>query len=216
MQVGEGAEFPMGVDTYSSTTITPLKYGRQCGITKEMVEDGKWDLLTYNIENIGYVAALNEDVLAIASLAAAATASSQLVATVGATCTVPQITGAIKYLEDAFYGGDSRVLGVSTAVAQDMREIDLFVSADRTGTRDAFTQGLIGNVYNTPVFENPLITANYAYMWVPRFAYAFAEKRPLTVEKRTETQRDWTGACISQRIATGYLYKESVVQIATS
>ena len=43
--IGEGAEFVVDAPAYTSTNLKPVKYGVALRITREMLEDAKWNLL---------------------------------------------------------------------------------------------------------------------------------------------------------------------------
>ena len=52
-RVGEGCEVPLVQSEWESLTLTPVKYGARIGVTKEMMEDGIIDLLSYHAELAG-------------------------------------------------------------------------------------------------------------------------------------------------------------------
>ena len=51
--VAEGAEIPIDVDTYSSTSITVKKAASRPMITKEMIEDGKYGMIELELKKAG-------------------------------------------------------------------------------------------------------------------------------------------------------------------
>ena len=98
-EVGEGAEFPLDVEEYTSINLKPKKYGVAVRITREMIEDSKFNLLGLNIDRAGKEMAENENSLVISDALdnAANTVSG------GASFTIANLTRAMQYLEDSDY-----------------------------------------------------------------------------------------------------------------
>ena len=53
-RVAEGAEIPIGTQTYTPVTFTAAKYGERPLITREMVADAKFDVIAQEIRKVGY------------------------------------------------------------------------------------------------------------------------------------------------------------------
>ena len=64
-QTAEGAEIINDNQEYTSFNVKPLKYGVLLQITREMLEDGKWNLLQHGIQVAGRRMAENENSLII-------------------------------------------------------------------------------------------------------------------------------------------------------
>jgi hypothetical protein len=122
----------------------------------------------------------------------------------------------MQYLEDLDFTATDLIVGPE--VANDLRNIDTFVEADKLGSREAFENGLIGKIFGMDVFEaSPLaITTTSAYVFDRNHAFAIAEKRPLTVEKYDEVSRDISGAVITQRLKVSTLRAGAIAKITTS
>ena len=211
-EIAEGAEVPLDIGTISTFTLTPKKYGLRPLITKEMVEDSKFALMEYNLNEAGYQMARKLDTLLAAQLAAGDSAASHTV-TGGSAITVANINTAIYNLEaDGYHATD---LVVSAAVAMDLRNIDTFVEADKAGVTNP-SQGLIGRILGMTVHQTNQITANYAYVIDRKHALITAEKRPVTIERYNDVTRDLSGVVVTARWDTRYLMKESISEITTS
>src|SRR3990167_3864126 len=70
--VSEGAEIPLDQVEYTNTNIRPLKYGVSVRITRELLEDAKWNLLQHNVMYAGKRLAENENSLVVTALDSAA------------------------------------------------------------------------------------------------------------------------------------------------
>ena len=73
--IAEGAEIPIDRVEQTNVNIRPVKYGVAIRITKEMMEDAKWNLLEHDIKVAGKRLAENETKLVITALDSAANTS---------------------------------------------------------------------------------------------------------------------------------------------
>lgn len=211
-EVGEAAEVPLEIGTVSTFNLKPLKYGLRPLITKEMQEDGKFDLMQYNLKEAGYQMARKLDSLIMAQIEAGDTAASNTVSG-GAAITVANINTAIYNLENNDYAATDIV--VSPAVAMDIRNIDTFVEADKAGVTNP-SQGLLGKILGMTVWQSTQVTANYAYVIDREHALCMAEKRPITVERYNDVTRDLSGVVITARWKVRYLRDDANCVITTT
>jgi len=210
--VAEGAEIPIDQVSYSSTNLKPLKYGVGIRITRELMEDSKWNLLQHNIMTAGKRCAENENSLVITALDTAANTVSG-----GAAITISNITTGIQYLEDADYTGTTFIVG--NEVLNDLRNIDTFVEANKVGNTEMLTRGFLGNIYGLNVIRvstNAGMTKTTSYIIDNRYAYMIAEKRPLMVENFMLPALDMQAATVTQRIAVKALRTSAIAKITTS
>jgi len=212
-RVGEGGEVPLVQSEWESLTLTPVKYGARIGVTKEMMEDGIIDLLSYHAELAGYEFADNEESLIVSQLDAASTASGFDVANGNATLPISDITEAMQNLEGANYSCTHMIVGAE--IANDLRNIDTFVEADKSGVMDP-TMPLIGKIFGMKVLVSNNISAKLAYVINASHAFVLAEKRPLTVERYADYARDTGFVVVTQRIAASYLRANAVSEITTT
>ena len=212
-RVGEGGEVPLVQSEWESLTLTPVKYGARIGVTKEMMEDGIIDLLSYHAELAGYEFADNEESLIVSQLDAASTASGFDVANANATLPISDITQAMQNLEGANYSCTHMIVGAE--IANDLRNIDTFVEADKSGVMDP-TMPLIGKIFGMKVLVSNNISAKLAYVINASHAFVLAEKRPLTVERYADYARDTGFVVVTQRIAASYLRANAVSEITTT
>jgi len=214
--VAEGGAVPIDVVDYTSFNLKPVKYGVRIPITKEMMEDGKWDLIEHNIKFAGTKIADNEDLLILRDALDNATNTQSG----GAAVTISDVTRAIQYLEDSDYTATHIIVGPE--VANDLRNIDTFVEAQKLGTREMFETGFIGRIYGMDVLRfstnaAPTTTySKYAYVIDKAHAFCIAEKRPVTVENYDDNVHDLSGAVITQRIVVRQLRAGAICKITSS
>jgi HK97 family phage major capsid protein len=213
-RVGEGGEIPMAQSEFTSLTLTPVKYGVRVGVTREMAEDGILDLLSYHAELAGYEFADNEEALIVSQLDAADTAASNSVANSNATLPITDITAAMQNLEAANYTPTHMIVGAE--VCNDLRNIDTFNEADKTGGPSALNQRLVGSIFGMKVLMSNNVSAKLAYVIDANYAFVIAEKRTLTIERYSDYARDTGFIAVTQRFAAHYLRSGATSEITTT
>ncbi len=214
--VGEGAESPIDQTQYTSFNLKPVKYGVAIRITKEMLEDGKWNLLEHNIRVAGKRFAENETSLILAD----ALDKASNTVTGGAAITIANITRAMQYLDDGDYSPTTLFVGME--VLNDLRNIDTFVEFNKVGNLDMLQRGFLGNIYGLNVLKfstnaAPSTTySKYAYVTDKMHAYVIAEKRPITIINFELPVYDMSAANITQRIKVRQLRADAIAKIETS
>ena len=212
-RVAEGGEIPLGATTFESKTLTPIKYGIRIGVARELMEDGIIDILSYHSELAGYEFADNEESLIVSQLDAASTAASHNVANSNATLPITDITAAMQLLEVDNYTPTHMIVGAE--IANDLRNIDTFVEADKAGINDP-SRRLIGTIFGMKVIVSNNVTATLAYVIDANHAFIIGEKRPLTIERYTDYARDSGFVVVTQRVAHVYLRANAVSEITTT
>jgi len=212
-KVGEGAEIPMDETEYSSFNMKPVKWGVAIRITREMLEDGKWNLLQHNIKTAGKRFGENENSLIISDALDNATNT----VSGGAAITIANLTRAMQYLDDSDYNSTSLFVGME--VLNDLRNIDTFVEYNKVGNTDMLTKGFLGNVYGMNVMKvstNAGMTTTTAFVTDKEQAYVIAEKRPVSMEQVVLPTFDMEGAVLTQRIKVRHLRAGAIAKITTS
>ena len=212
-RVAEGGEIPIGATQFESKTLTPVKYGIRIGVARELMEDGIIDILSYHSELAGYEFADNEESLIVSQLDAASTAATHNVANSNATLPITDITAAMQLLEVDNYTPTHMIVGAE--IANDLRNIDTFVEADKAGINDP-SRRLIGTIFGMKVIVSNNVTATLAYVIDANHAFIIGEKRPLTIERYTDYARDSGFVVVTQRVAHAYLRANSVSEITTT
>ena len=214
-EVGEGAEVPLDNIDFSTVTFTPRKYGVAVRITREMMEDSMFDLKNINIGTAGKRFAENETNLILAQLDTAANTVAG-----GATVTIGNIAEAMFNVEDGQdYVPTDYLLGNSQA--QDLRNIDTFVEANKAGNTQMMGTGFIGTIfglnvarYSTNAGANAVATSGYVFD--RGNAYGIAIKRDISVEATTLPTFDMEGAVLTQRIDVKAFRTQAISKITTA
>ena len=210
--VPEGSEVTLDKAGYSNTNMKPLKYGVAIRITRELLEDGKWNMLQHNIMLAGRRFAEQENKLVIVALDGAANT-----VTGGAAITVPNITRAMQYLNDSDKIPTTFVVGME--VLNDLRNTDTFTDFQKIGNTDMLTKGFLGNIFGMNVLQvstNAGMTTTSSYVFDNRYAYAIAEKRPITIENFDLPTYDMSGAVCTQRIVVTAIRTNAIAKITTT
>lgn len=211
--VAEGAEVPLDQSVQTSFNVKPDKYGVAIRITKEMLEDGKWNLLQHNIKIAGKRFAENENSLVISQALDNATNT----VAGGAAVTIANITRAMQYLHDSDYTATSFLIG--NEVLNDLRNIDTFVEADKLGSREMLERGFVGKLFGMNVMRcstNAGMTATSAYVYDNSQAYLIAEKRGVALENFNLPTFDMSGVVLTQRIRCRQVRANAIAKITSS
>lgn len=211
--VAEGAEIPLDQTEYTSTNVKPLKYGVAIRITRELLEDAKWNLLQHNVMIAGKRLAENENSLVV-SLGLDNAANT---VTGGGAITIANITRAMQYLEDSDYEPTSYFVGME--VLNDLRNIDTFVEFNKIGNREMLERGFLGTIYGMNVMKvstNAGMTSTSSYVTDKAHAYMIAEKRPLTIENFELPSYDMSASAITQRMTVKVLRSSAIAKITTT
>ena len=212
--VGEFGIVPLDIEGYTNINLRPRKYGVRLMISKEMMEDSLFDVMALNVETAGYELADNEESLIIDTLdTATAQTDSTRIANSNATLPITDITAAMQGLEEEGYVATHFICGVE--VANDLRNIDTFVEAHKSGINDP-SRRLIGKIYEMKVLTSRNVTAKRAYVIDANYSFVIADKRPVTIERYFEAARDTGFAVATQRFSTRYLRSAATARIVTT
>ncbi len=214
-KVAEGAEIPIDQAAYTDFNLKPIKWGVALRITRELLEDAKWNMLAHNVKVAGKRFAEKETELILLN----ALMSYANLVTGGAAITIADITRAMQYLEDSDYTPTTLFVGME--VLNDLRNIDTFVEANKVGNRDMLERGFLGTIYGLNVIKfstNAAPTTTYskfAFVTDRMHAYVLAEKRPVTVENFEMPVYDMSAASITWRFVARELRSEAIAKIVT-
>jgi HK97 family phage major capsid protein len=213
--VGEGGEFPMTNMRYSAVEFVPVKYGCSIRITREMMEDSQFEMFQSNLRAVGRRIAEKETELIITQLDGRTTS-----VTGGAQITIANIVEAMKGIED--YDLNPTDLIVGTEVISDLRNMDLFIEAQKAGNTQMMSTGMVGSILGLTIAKfstnaAPSTTyAKYAYVIDRSRAFGIAIKRDVTVENYDLPSFDMSAAAVSMRIAVKMIDANAIARIETS
>ena len=208
-RVAEGAVIPIDNPSYTSKNFKPVKYAVRPMITKEMLEDGKWNMLNHAVMRAGIEFAENENDLIEAAL------NTTNAVTGGAALTLANITRAMQYLRASDYTPTDLIVGYEAL--NDLENISTFVKANEAGGTEMMKTGFIGIIFGMRVWY-PGTTWTSTTCWVidRNQAFAIVEKRPITVDRYNIPQNDMQGVVITTRIKVDYLRDEAICEITTT
>ena len=213
-RVTEGAVIPLDAESYSGFNLKPYKYGVRIMITREMQEDSMFDVMALNVQTAGYELADNEEALIMTTLdTATGQTDSTRVANSNATLPISDITAAMQGVEEENYTCTHMIVGV--AIANDLRNIDTFVEADKAGISDP-SKRLIGTIFGMKVIVSNNVASINAYIIDRNYAFLIAEKRAVTIQRYFDAARDTDFAVATQRFVTRYLRSGAVARIVTT
>jgi len=213
--VGEGSEIPIDQTEYTDFNLKPVKWGVALRITREMLEDSKWNLLEHNIRVSGKRFAEKETELILQD----SLDNANSTVTGGAAITIANITRAMQYLDDEDYTATTIFVGME--VLNDLRNIDTFVEANKVGNTEMLDRGFLGTIYGLNVLKFSTNAApsstysKYAYVTDRMHAYVIAEKRPITIENFEMPVYDMSAASITWRFKTRHLRAKAIAKITT-
>jgi HK97 family phage major capsid protein len=197
---------------YTAINLKPLKYGVVLRITRELMEDSKFDIMQAQLRVFGKRFAENENSLVTAALDGAGNTVAG-----GAAITIPNLTRALQFLEDNDFNGTDLFVGAE--VLNDLRNIDTFVEFNKSGSMDMLERGFLGTIYGLKVLRvstNAGMTTTTAYVIDRSQAYAIAEKRALTIENFDVPTHDMSAAALTHRVAVTLLRANAVARITTT
>lgn len=213
-EVGEGAEVSLDNMDFSTVTFTPKKYGVAVRITREMMEDSQFELFQRNIRTAGKRFAENEANLVLGQLDRADNTVAG-----GDAITIANIAEAMFNVEDQDYTPTDMLAG--NEVVHDLRNIDTFIEADKSGSTQMLNTGFIGTIFglnvarfSTNIGANAVATSSYVFDRAE--AYGIAIARDITVENFTLPSYDMEGAVLTQRIDVQALRTAAISKITTS
>jgi len=215
-KIAEGSEVIIDQSAYTSFNLKPEKWGVALRITRELIEDAKWNLLNHNLMVAGKRFAENETSLILQD----ALDNASNTVSGGAAITIANITRAMQYLDDSDYTGTTLFVGME--VLNDLRNIDTFVEANKVGNTEMLSRGFLGTIYGLNVIKFSTNAApsstysKYAYITDRMHAYVIAEKRPVTVENFEMPVYDMSAASVTQRVKVRYLRADAICKITTA
>jgi len=217
-KIAEGGAVPIKVVDHTSINIRPHKYGCRPLVTKEMQEDGKWDLILYNIGQAGLEMGYNEDKIIIQN--ALDSASSDNAVSTGGALGYQDMGTVKKSLRENDFEPDTFFVGPK--VLNDMENIDSYMEANKIGDSGNMKNGLAGRLrgMNVHLFSPNVAPSstytNIAYAIDSANAFFLAEKRPITIEKYDDVTHDLSGVVVTQRFAASYLRPLAMAKITTT
>ena len=219
-EVPEGAEIPIKTDSYSKADFEIKKVGTRPLITRELIDDGLFDVVELELKKAGQRVEnkLNRD--AIAELIANASGSQGYynASAVG----VSDIAKAIGTMKSANRTPDTLVI-TPDFEAMLLRDSNL-VYVNRAGSPETLRRGMIGQIFGLNVYTLGVTTANGSWTGANQSgigavlldstcAGAIAMKRDVTVERYEDPIRDLEGISVTMRYGVKTLDGAGIVNL---
>ena len=219
-EVAEGAEIPIDVQDYSYRDFTIKKYGVRPLITKEMVEDGLYDVIALEVQKAG---ARIENRINQAALSVVLENSGNSADCGGSGGTpVAKLAEAIGANQADGYQSNAIILhpGMAGAV------MSAFTSV-ATVMGEAITRGgMIGTLLGCPVYVTGVTDTSSTYTWGwgtdnyicglvinKENAGATAMRREITVQKYDDPIRDLVGMGVTARFGCNYFFADAIARV---
>jgi HK97 family phage major capsid protein len=205
-EVSEGAEIPIKTDSYSKADFTIKKIGTRPLITRELIDDGLFDVATLELKKAGkrIENKLNRD--AINELISNASGSQGYynASAVG----VSDVAQAIGTMKSANRTPDTLIMtpGFEAMLLRDSN----LVYVNRAGTSETLRRGIVGSIFGLKVYSLSVTTANGSWdgsnqsgigavLLDSTVAGAIAVKRDISVERYDDPIRDLEGISVTMR-----------------
>ena len=219
-EVAEGAEIPIDVQDYTYRDFTIRKYGVRPLITKEMVEDGLYDVVALEVQKAG---ARIENKINQAALSAILQNSGNSADCGGSGATpVAKLAEAIAANQTDGYNSNCIILhpGMVGAV------MSAFTSV-ATSIGDAITRGgMVGTLLGCPIYTTGVTDDSSTYTWgwgtdnyigglvINREnAGAIAMRRDITVQRYEDPIRDLVGMGVTARFGCNYFFADAIARV---
>lgn len=202
------AEFSKSHAKTETYNLKPEKYTIDIQITRELIEDSKFSVIEWQIEEAGYQMAKELDKQIMQAIYDGADANStDHLTDSSAALTLANINATIKFLEADGYHATHMI--VTSGIAEDLRNMDTFHEADKLGSREVFERGLVGricgmNVIQTEQALGTQTTYQRALIIDSRHALVLAEKRPISIARYNQENKDIVGIAVSARWKARY------------
>jgi len=203
----EGSTLVSDAESYTKSTVTPVKYGNLVIISQEIREDANWDIMKRNLRRAGTQAGLKEDYLVFNALSAGITGNSDAgnamaVTSSGTEISVYDIATCMSRIEESDYVPNALVLHPEQVA--ELRQIDTFVEADKVGSDITFQRGFVGKIFGMDVVRTTKAyvdqtTTDYAWVLDTRECGVLVVRRPLTMRAFEIPERDSVATAITFR-----------------
>lgn len=217
-EVAEGAEIPVDVQDYSYRDFSIKKYGVRPLITRELVDDGLFDVVAMEVRKAGLRIENTLNQQALTMLLDSATNEKD---TGGTDQGIKAIAGAIGLVKADGFAPDTVILSPA-AEALVFKE---FVPAGYVGT-DAVMQGRLPNVLGLRAFTCGAADASSTYTWDydtdseigmivadSRNSVPIAMRRDIALERYSDPIRDLVGCSVTARFGVNYLFGDAICRI---
>ena len=225
-RVAEGARIPIDNEAYTKVTVTPVKWGNQIVVSKEIQEDANWDVVQRNLKQAGREAAVREDNIVFTALgdttngfsSATTNSTSHNYTSAGTEIGIADIVTGARLVRHNDYQPNTLILHPQQL--GEIQQIDTFVEADKLGSQEMLLRGQVGKIYGLNVLVTTTAwvggTTQYAWVLDSKEAGVLVVRRPLTMKTYEIPERDAIGVAVTFREEARCLRAASGVRITVS
>jgi HK97 family phage major capsid protein len=223
-EVAEGAEIPIDVQDYTARTFTIKKYGVRPLISRELVDDGMFDVVALEVQKAGFRLenTLNQQVLTMLLDSAGNENDCDVSGTpTEADAGIKAIAATVGLIKADGFVPDTIVMSPAFE-ALVMKE---FVPTGYVGA-DAAMSGRVPSLLGLKAYSCGATDASSTYTWGygtdgyigaavfdSKNATPIAMRRDVSLEKYSDPIRDLVGCSMTMRFGTNYLFADAIGRI---
>jgi HK97 family phage major capsid protein len=200
-EIPEGGKIEIDSDSLSHANLDIKKVGTRPLITKELIEDGLWDVVEMQLERAG---ARVENKFNIDGMTAMLDSKSEIDAT-DSTLDIKDIAKAMKTVRTNGFIPTHVVL--HPTAEGELMQSDYLLRSDYSGSNDLLRNGSIGKLFGLKSYLYSLETGDWddeagnVYAWVgdPQSYAGCAIRRPIAVEEYDDPIHDLMGISVTMR-----------------
>jgi len=209
-QVSEGSSIPKLNPTYTPATITPVKYGVGVEITYEAIQSFHFDLINDWLKEAGYAMAKAKDSAILSEFYDTTTYSNigSVDAATSGVLAYDDVISAVTWIRANNFDPDTLVIHPNQAA--DLLKDTKFITYQAYGSREPILNGEIGQFSGVKVFVTTQATDGKALVFDKKRAGILVYKRPLTVRRREEPERDAITIYVTEMYKAAILNEKAV------
>ena len=208
-EVAEGAEIPVGTESYESVTLTPKKYGVRPLISREMVEDSEWDVIEYQLAEAGRAMADLETEKIVSQMIS--DAGNSVAAATSGTLAYSDVVNILKECLVDNCNPDMLVIHPSE-LADLLKDAAIQKAMDWGGPAVA-PSGKVPSLLGMQVLVSTKVTSGTALVVDSKHAGVLFIRRDITAEDYEDPVKDLAGAAVTARWAYATLRADAVGKV---
>ena len=208
-EVAEGAEIPVGTESYESVTLTPKKYGIRPLISREMVEDSEWDVIEYQLAEAGRAMADLETEKIVSQMIS--DAGNSVSAATSGTLAYGDVVNILK--ECLIDNCSPDVLAIHPSELADLLKDSAIQKAMDWGGSAVAPSGKVPMLLGMRVLVSTKVTSGTALVVDSKHAGVLFIRRDITAEDYEDPVKDLAGAAVTARWAYATLRAEAIGKV---
>ncbi len=208
-EVAEGAEIPVGTESYEGVSLTPKKYGIRPLISREMVEDSEWDVIEYQLAEAGRAMADLETEKIVSQMIS--DAGNSVSAATSGTLAYGDVVNILK--ECLIDNCSPDVLAIHPSELADLLKDSAIQKAMDWGGSAVAPSGKVPMLLGMRVLVSTKVTSGTALVVDSKHAGVLFIRRDITAEDYEDPVKDLAGAAVTARWAYATLRAEAIGKV---